>query len=202
MRVVVVLSLLAACGASTTSAPPANVSTANAAPTSVAPADGGAPPACEPWAPEWPDGQADRVAFQDPATELWGYKTKAGAIALPAQYEEAWSFWPGGFAAVHLPAKDVTDPRHPFAFIDPVGKPIALAFLFDNGPDYYQEGFFRITAGGKHGFMNDRGQIVIAPQYDTAWAFCHGKARVEQAGETFYIDKTGARTAAPPDAEP
>jgi hypothetical protein len=154
-------------------------------------------PECEPWMPEWSEPQHDRVLFQDPTTELWGYKNAAGAVVLAPQYQHAWTFWPGGFAAVLPQDKDITDRKHPFLFIDPTGKTIARAFTFDNGPDYYQEGFFRITDAGKRGFMNDRGEIVIAPQYETVFAFCHGKARVEHAGQTFYIDTKGAKTTAP-----
>lgn len=204
MAKLAVLVILVGCSGKTApSSAPSNTEPAPAAPvTPVTPPEpqASAPPACEPWTPEWPDGQADRVMFQDPSTGLYGYKTKAGAVAIAAQFPEAWSFWPGGFAAVHLPQRDVTDPKNPFAFIDTAGTPIALAMNFDNGPDYYQEGFFRITAHGKRGFMNDKGAIVIAPRYDTAWAFCHGKAKIEDGGATFYIDTTGAKTSAPPDA--
>ncbi|MDX2093970.1 MAG: WG repeat-containing protein [Kofleriaceae bacterium] len=198
-RTAVVLMLAACGGKATAPSTPANTRTSAAgAATDVVPVgESKTPPACEPWTPAWPEGQHDRVAFQDPATELWGYKTKAGTVVLPAQYQHAWEFWPGGFAAVMPAQKDITDPKHPFVFIDPTGKTIAHAFMFDNGPDYYQEGFFRISAHGKHGFMNDRGQIVIAPRYDDAFAFCNGTARVVEAGQTFYIDKTGAKTAAP-----
>lgn len=188
--------MLAACsGKASSPRAPANSIEPVATATEV-PANSAAPP-CEPWTPAWPDGQHDRVVFQDPTTELYGYKNKAGAVVLAAQYQHAWEFWPGGFAAVLPQQKDITDPKHPFLFIDPTGKTIAHAFTFDNGPDYYQEGFFRISEGGKRGFMNDRAQIVIAPQYETVFAFCNGKARVEHAGQTFYIDTTGAKTTAP-----
>ena len=65
-----------------------------------------------------------------------------------------------------------------------------------------RSGLFPIAQKGKMGYIDKKGQVVIAPQFDTAWAFCHGKAQVEQAGETFYIDTTGARTAPPADAAP
>lgn len=51
-------------------------------------------------------------------------------------------------------------------------------FIFDNGPDYTSDGLFRITINGKMGYANLKGHIVIEPQFDCAYPFEHGKAKV------------------------
>ena len=126
--------------------------------------------------------------FQDAATEMSGFKTKSGKVVIPALYGYVYPFTPGGVAAV-------VDRKTPFVFIDVDGNVIAKAFAYDNGPDYYQEGFARVVgADGKLGFISETsGKIEILPQFDHAAPFCEGKAEVEVGGQTFGIDKRGQR---------
>lgn len=52
-------------------------------------------------------------------------------------------------------------------------------YLFDNGPDYPQEGRYRIRLNGKIGFADEEtGAIVVAPIYDCAFPYEDGKASV------------------------
>ena len=53
-------------------------------------------------------------------------------------------------------------------------------FLFDNGPDYPAEGVLRIVdAAGLLGYANTAtGRVVLPPQYEAAFPFAHGRARV------------------------
>lgn len=76
-------------------------------------------------------------------------------------------------------------------------------YMFDNGPDYYSEGLFRIIVNGKMGFANEKGKIVIEPKYSFAAPFYGGKAKVTfkhrligddehkevKSDEWFYINK-------------
>jgi hypothetical protein len=78
-------------------------------------------------------------------------------------------------------------------------------YWFDNGPDDISEGLFRIIKNGKIGYADTIGKIVIEPQFDCAFPFEKGKARVSKDcksvkdGEHFmwmsdnwiYIDKKG-----------
>lgn len=80
-------------------------------------------------------------------------------------------------------------------------------YWYDNGPDYLSEGFFRIKKDDKIGYANEKGEIIIKPQYKCAFPFEDGKAKValdcsyEQMGEHqavqsnkwFYIDKSGTK---------
>lgn len=78
-------------------------------------------------------------------------------------------------------------------------------FVFDNQPDPIQEGLFRILKNGKIGFADSTGKIVITPQYDCAFPFENGVARVSlkcealkekehsiwKSNDWIYIDKNG-----------
>lgn len=91
--------------------------------------------------------------------------------------------------------------------IDKTGKELYQVKWYDNGPDYPSEGLFRIIKDGKTGYANEKGKIVIEPQYECAEPFEGGKARVALKCELkpdgdytrmisdgwFHIDKTGIK---------
>jgi len=54
----------------------------------------------------------------------------------------------------------------------------APAFLYDNGPDYFVDGLARTTRGGKVGFVNEALEIVVPAEWDFAFPFEVGFARV------------------------
>lgn len=78
-------------------------------------------------------------------------------------------------------------------------------FSFDNGPDYVVEGLFRVRRHGKIGYANQQGEIVIPCQFDCAYYFENGRAKVSNNCKTikegeyhrwisddwYYIDKQG-----------
>ena len=83
-------------------------------------------------------------------------------------------------------------------------------FPFDNGPDYPSEDLFRIIDKGKIGYANLNGEIIIAPQFDCAYPFKNGKAKVSnncisvsddkwgeyhswESNDWYFIDKKGKR---------
>lgn len=51
-------------------------------------------------------------------------------------------------------------------------------FNFDNGPDYPQDGLFRIVKDGKFGYADMKGRIVIEPKFACAFPFENGTAKV------------------------
>lgn len=95
--------------------------------------------------------------------------------------------------------------------INPKGETLFEVYWFDNGPDYLEDGLFRIIKNGKIGFADATGKIVIEPQFACAHPFSAGKAKValdcklEQDGEYhvmksdswFFIDKSGQKIARP-----
>lgn len=103
---------------------------------------------------------------------LMGYKDARGRVRIPARYRLAQKFSREGIAGV----VDETG----WAIIDRSGRIlIRNPFIFDNGPDYFVEGLARVVGeGGKFGFFDKRGKIVIAPRFDFAAPFANGAAAV------------------------
>ncbi len=91
--------------------------------------------------------------------------------------------------------------------INQKGQRLYEVYWFDNGPDYLEEGMFRIRRNGKTGFADATGKIAIEPQFGCAYPFSDGKAKVAyectltaegdhtamQSESWFYIDKQGRR---------
>ena len=68
--------------------------------------------------------------------------------------------------------------------INNAGKELFYVFKYDNGPDYIQEGLFRImNEDGLVGFADSLGNVVIKPQFKFANPFENGKAKVTFSGE-------------------
>jgi hypothetical protein len=79
-------------------------------------------------------------------------------------------------------------------------------FIFDNGPDYSSEGLIRVVKNGKIGYADAKTYVlVIEPQFDCAFPFEGGKAKVSNRCRTVkdgehsvwesdawqYVDKQG-----------
>lgn len=79
-------------------------------------------------------------------------------------------------------------------------------FIYDNGPDYESEGLIRVVKNGKIGYADAKTYaIVIEPQFDCAFPFENGKAKVSNLCQTVkageysvwesdawqYVDKQG-----------
>jgi len=79
-------------------------------------------------------------------------------------------------------------------------------FIYDNGPDYEAEGLIRVVKNGKIGYADAKTYaIVIEPQFDCAFPFEGGKAKVSNQCQTVkdgehnvwesdawqYVDKAG-----------
>ncbi len=99
--------------------------------------------------------------------------------------------------------------------IDKNEKILFRVMIYDNGPDYMEEGKFRILdEEGKYGFADEKG-IAIRPAYAFAFPFKNGLSKVTLSGqkvqigehwhwessteEWFYIDHNG--NVVPPPAE-
>jgi len=62
-------------------------------------------------------------------------------------------------------------------YVSKQGK-VARTIFFDNGADYFVEGMARTMANGKIGYIDDKLDVVIRPQYDFAFPFNNGVAIV------------------------
>lgn len=66
-----------------------------------------------------------------------------------------------------------------WVIIDEAKTRLYEVFLYDNGPDYPSEGLIRVVKNGKIGYADASTYlIVIEPQFDCAFPFENGKAKV------------------------
>jgi hypothetical protein len=185
--------------ASATSAPSANVAPAASSKQDVeAGAAAEQPGPCEPTMFGGTPGAAGLFAFEDERGR-WGFRDGDGRVKIPARFLHAYEFFPEG-------ATGAVEDGGVFVFIDTTGRTIARAYPFDNGPDYFVEGFARIVENAKFGFIDRSGRIVVKPQYQFALSFCNGLAVVcarcwrnhspdgleFKGGKWGYVDTTGA----------
>jgi hypothetical protein len=71
-------------------------------------------------------------------------------------------------------------------------------FIYDNGPDYVQEGLLRFVENGKMGFVNEAGKKVIKAQFDFVFPFekgrarfCNGCQKIQDGEHSMLDEKTG-----------
>lgn len=75
--------------------------------------------------------------------------------------------------------------------INDAGKELFYVFKYDNGPDYIQEGLFRIMdEDGLIGFADSLGNVIIEPQFKFAYPFKGGKTKVTLEGEQKEVPKS------------
>lgn len=146
-------------------------------------------------APPGNTGSARPVPFEKEGR--WGYRNAGGGIVIRPRFKMADAFTPEGVAAV-------VDEKG-WAYIDMKGEVILRPFVFDNGPDYFKENLARFVDGGKFGFFDRRGRVVIPAKFDFAAPFSEGLAavcegcaevfegehRLRKGGKWGFIDRSG-----------
>lgn len=110
------------------------------------------------------------------------------------------------FANVILHSNDSTFGR--IVGINRSGNILFDAVLFDNGPDYFNDGLIRVSRNRKMGYANYKGEIIIPCQYAYVGWFKNGTAEVTMEAREYYdlddhlriesdswfmIDKSGKR---------
>ncbi|QEK99258.1 WG repeat-containing protein [Olivibacter sp. LS-1] len=148
---------------------------------------------------------------------LLGVKDSQGNIIIPAIHY----FLPIAYDDFSLPIQDsiimlvpkrshhLKDPKPYGLAYDRNGKVLYAPYLFDNGPDYLEEGLSRYVENNKIGFVNRYGEKIIKAQWDWVSPFEYGIARACNGctidysqdtehprldmsnASTFYIDKKG-----------
>lgn len=138
------------------------------------------------------------------ATGLQAYINSAGDTIIPAgTYEMCFTDVFVDYAIVMTNG----DRGWRAVAIDRSGAEIFEVYWYDNGPDFIEEGLFRIIIDGHIGYANEAFEIVIEPRYACAEPFMEGKARVtfdcvrsaegefirEISDSWFYINREGER---------
>lgn len=75
-----------------------------------------------------------------------------------------------------------------WVYVDRDNRPILRPYIFDNGPDYFEENLARFVENGKMGFHDQALNIVIPAKYDFVYPFENGTA---QAGTNCTIQHHG-----------
>ena len=149
------------------------------------------------------------VSFTDSVTDEYGYKNLNGDIVIPlGKYSFCFTDTFRTFAIV-------AKPHFGFVAIDRHENILYEIFPYDNGPDYASDGLFRILKNNKIGYADEvTGKVVIKPQFDCAFPFEKGVAKVGFNCKThfegehyfwttdrwFFIDKKG-KTVKPPSSK-
>ena len=113
------------------------------------------------------------ISFFDSAKNAYGYKNVIGAVVIESgKYKMCFT---DTFRTYAIVLKEGDG----FVAIDRQQSVLYQVFPFDNGPDYYAEGLFRIVLNGKIGYADSAtGKVVIKPQFKCAYPFEHGVAKV------------------------
>ncbi|MBK7129500.1 MAG: hypothetical protein IPM74_06695 [Crocinitomicaceae bacterium] len=141
------------------------------------------------------------VSVYDNQDQLLMLNEKGDTIVPAGKYAEAFTDTIKTFGTVYDANKKA------FIALDLQGKEMYEVFPYDNGPDYLQEGYFRIVKENKIGFAREDGSIAIEPQYACAYPFENGTAMVSfectesiefemikwESDQWFYIDTTGTK---------
>lgn len=120
------------------------------------------------------------VSYGDTTTgeELIGYKDKFGKIKITAKYSHVYT---DTFYSMAIVIKNWE-----WVAIDRNEKIILKPFIFDNGPDYIEEGVFRFVENNKIGFADINGRKVIKAIYDFATPFENGLSEYTLGGHKEY----------------
>lgn len=116
-----------------------------------------------------------------------GYIDTTGALVIPYEFDYADRF-SSGRARVRRDVWTRESPPNFSGFIDRRGR-IVARFL---DAERFSEGLAAVVIGGKRGYVDTTGTVVIAPQFETATSFSQGAAAVTFPNNEFaYIDRAG-----------
>jgi WG containing repeat len=120
------------------------------------------------------------VSYTDTSSgrNLIGFKTIKGQIVINAKYSFVYTDTFYKMAVVKADFKWLCINRNEKIILTP--------FIFDNGPDYVEEGLFRFVENNKIGFANLDGDKIISAQFDFATPFENGLSKYTLGGHREY----------------
>jgi len=144
---------------------------------------------------EFSSGLAPMYSYE---ANLYGYINMAGEIILPPAYEEAWGFTLD-IAAVKVPSGESLGGF--YGYIDRRGEWFIPARYAGARPFSESLAAVKLELDGRWGYINPGGDVVIGLDWDEAWDFKEGLAKValmvgsdEDTGPIYayaYIDTEG-----------
>jgi len=132
----------------------------------------------------------------------WAYIDPAGRVVIrpvvvdngPDYFEEGLARFRAGEKIGFFDKKGKVVIQAKYAFARPFSE--GLAAVCDSCKEVLEAEHTAVT-GGKWGFINTRGDLVIPLQFEDAGSFENGKAKVKANGAWKYIDKKGAVVGTP-----
>jgi hypothetical protein len=113
--------------------------------------------------------------------DAWGFIDVTGRFVIPPQFKEA-SYFSEGIAIVEI--EDFQE-----LLIDRAGK--ILPRNYDQLKGGINEGRIPAERDGKLGYLNEKGEMIIPPRYQSGALFHEGLAAVEDNDQWGYIDREG-----------
>lgn len=114
--------------------------------------------------------------------ELYGYRDSEGEIIIEPMYRYGYS---ESFCNMAI----VLNQRYEWIGINGQNQVVLFPFIYDNGPDYVEDGLFRFVEDGMIGFANLDGHKLIHAQFSFVFPFSDGYAKYFIGGER--IDAKG-----------
>jgi hypothetical protein len=112
----------------------------------------------------------------------WGYIRSNGEYVIPPRFDKAEPFENPAFAKVE------SDQRKYY-----IGRDGENLSESDTGIVIFYDDLAILKTGSKYGYLTRENQWKIKPQFEMAWPFKNGYARVKKDGEWIYINKLGDR---------
>lgn len=124
------------------------------------------------------------IVYEDTTSEqnLIGYKNRSGEIIIKPQFTTVYT------DTMYVMAIVIKDGN--LVGIDRNEKILLKPFIYDNGPDYVEEGLFRFVEKNKIGFSDLNGRKIIKAKYDFAEPFHNGLSAYTLGGYKQF-DKSG-----------
>ncbi len=113
----------------------------------------------------------------------YGFIDKTGKVVIPIEYAKA--------GEPDNRYVKVYDKEKKVALFTLAGKEVVPLGTYDEIWGTFNDGLCAVKSGGKYGFIDQSGKLVIAPFLDRPTIYSDGLARVEQDKKVGYIDKAG-----------
>ncbi len=113
----------------------------------------------------------------------YGFVDKTGKVVIPIEYARV-DDADNGYVKVY-------DKDNKSALFTVSGKEIVPLGGYDEISGAFNDGLSAVKSGGKWGFIDQSGKLVIAPILNRLTKFSEGLARVDQDKKVGYIDKSG-----------
>jgi hypothetical protein len=120
----------------------------------------------------------------------FGYVDSLGKVKIPFEYSNFIIYTPEFTDSIAF-VMVIESGKSKIKAIDRNNRKLFTVFNFDNGPDYVEEGLFRIIDDrtGFIGFADMNGRVIISPRFFYADSFSEGFAAFNEEGKFELLDE-------------